>query len=91
MIIGNLIGGPHDGRVIAMPELTPLTLPVVHAAYFGDPATELRTITYFPRSSTMQLCPCCPNWAHPTVTPSVDLRSITYSQHFVCNFYPAGS
>jgi hypothetical protein len=91
MIVALLFGGPHDGRVVAAPELTPLVFPVQLSMFGVDDAdTICRTVTYVPKRDTLQLCSCAPGWAHLIARPSMDLTSITYSQHYTCAYYPAG-
>lgn len=93
MIIAALFGGPHDGQVVAIPELTPLVLPVSLRQIWdldNDSGPVMTTVTYVPREDTLQVCRCCPGWAHPTAQPSVDLSSITYSQHMTCTYYLSG-
>lgn len=74
MIVAHFFGGPRDGLVAAVQELTPIVFPVVTGPHFGaesqisDPDTTTATVTYIPRRDTLKRCQCVPGCPHSTAT-----------------------
>lgn len=94
MIVAKLIGGPHDGREIAVHgdangrDLPPICIPYVSGASL-DKLTMTKCF-YYPDMANAEPCNCCArsevDWNHGINKETNTLTSITYARHWVITY-----